>query len=200
MPNASKSNAHATRMQAKKKHIDKRIEEANTQQSVIVLLTGNGKGKSSSALGMIARSLGWGQRVVWVSFLKGAIETGEKRFFANTPNLTYIEMPSGFTWDSQNKEEDTQKAKATWAEAKPYLQDESIDIIIFDELTYMLNYDYLDIEILESIKHRTLEQSIIITGRAANVELHELADTVSEVKDIKHAFNDNITARKGVDY
>ena len=187
-------------MQGKKTHIDSRIKSANIDKSVVVVLTGNGKGKSSSALGMIIRALGWGQKVVLVSFLKGEIATGERNFLQKQQNLTIIEMQSGFTWESQNKELDIKNAENTWQSAEKYLQDESIDLMVFDELTYMFNYGYLDNSILDKIKNRVKNQSVIITGRAASIQIKNIADTISEIKDEKHAFNNNIMARKGVDF
>ncbi len=188
------------RMQRKKAHINARIEEASINKGIIVLLTGNGKGKSSSALGMVCRALGYDMQVAIVKFLKGVQDTGEDAFLAQQKNIQTTFMKTGFTWDTQDKEYDTQKAKETWAVAEQYLKDESINLVVLDELTYMISYQYLDeTNILNTLNNRPNNQHVVITGRAASDSLIEIADTVSEVKDIKHAFRANIKAQKGVD-
>jgi cob(I)alamin adenosyltransferase len=194
-------NSYKKRMQKKKAYIDSRIEAANIDKGIIVLLTGNGKGKSSSAMGMICRALGYGLKVGLVRFLKGAQDTGEDLFLNNHSNVTTALMESGFTWDTQDKELDIQKAVETWSKAKLFLQDPAIDLVVIDELTYMLNYNYLDeSDILEIINNRPESQHVVITGRAASKGLIDISDTVSEIQDIKHAFRANIKAQKGVDY
>ena len=188
------------RMQRKKEYIDSRIDEANIDKGIIVLLTGNGKGKSSSAMGMICRALGYDMRVALVRFLKGDQQTGEDLFIENHPNIVSAHMESGFTWDTQDKELDKQKATQTWLEAKKFLANEEISVVVLDEITYMINYKYLDeSEILLALSNRPKDQHIIITGRAASQGLIDISDTVSEVEDIKHAFRANIRAQKGID-
>ena len=188
------------RMQRKKEYIDSRIDEANIDKGIIVLLTGNGKGKSSSAMGMICRALGYDMRVALVRFLKGDQLTGEDLFIENHPNIVSAHMESGFTWDTQDKELDKQKATQTWLEAKKFLANEEISVVVLDEITYMINYKYLDeSEILLALSNRPKDQHVIITGRAASQGLIDISDTVSEVEDIKHAFRANIRAQKGID-
>ena len=188
------------RMQRKKEYIDSRIDEANIDKGIIVLLTGNGKGKSSSAMGMICRALGYDMRVALVRFLKGDQQTGEDLFIENHPNIVSAHMESGFTWDTQDKELDKQKATQTWLEAKKFLANEEISVVVLDEITYMINYKYLDeSEILLALSNRPKDQHVIITGRAASQGLIDVSDTVSEVEDIKHAFRANIRAQKGID-
>ena len=188
------------RMQRKKEYIDSRIDEANIDKGIIVLLTGNGKGKSSSAMGMICRALGYDMRVALVRFLKGDQQTGEDLFIENHPNIVSAHMESGFTWDTQDKELDKQKATQTWLEAKKFLANEEISVVVLDEITYMINYKYLDeSEILLALSNRPKNQHVIITGRAASQGLIDVSDTVSEVEDIKHAFRANIRAQKGID-
>ena len=191
---------YKARMQRKKKHIDSRIEEANIDKGIIVLLTGNGKGKSSSALGMICRALGYGMKIAVAKFLKGVQDTGEDVFLAKQPNVRTVFMKTGFTWDTQDKEYDTAMAVETWTKAQAYLEDKSIDLVVLDELTYMISYQYLEEKmIINSLNNRPKHQHVVITGRAASESLIEIADTVSEIKDIKHAFRANIKAQKGVD-
>ena len=187
-------------MQRKKEYIDSRIDEANIDKGIIVLLTGNGKGKSSSAMGMICRSLGYDMKVALVRFLKGDQQTGEDLFLDNHPNIVSAHMKSGFTWDTQDQELDKIKARETWTEAKKFLQNPEIAVVVLDEITYMINYNYLDeSEILDSLANRPKDQHVVITGRAASQGLIDASDTVSEVEDVKHAFRANIRAQKGID-
>ena len=188
------------RMQRKKEYIDSRINAANIDKGIIVLLTGNGKGKSSSAMGMICRSLAYNMKVGVVRFLKGEQATGEDIFLQDLENVSIFLMKAGFTWDTQNKQLDKEKALEAWTEAKKFLSDSEIGLVVLDEITYMVNYDYLDEKsILEALSRRPKSQHVVITGRAASKNLIEIADTVSEVKNIKHAFNEKIRAQKGID-
>jgi len=188
------------RMQRKKEHIDSRIEEANIDKGIIVLLTGNGKGKSSSAMGMICRALGYEMKVALVRFLKGEQQTGEDLFLNSNPNVVSAHMESGFTWNTQDKELDKKLASETWLEAEKFLADPEINLVVLDEITYMINYKYLDEKsILKALSNRPEGQHVVITGRAASEGIIEASDTVSEVKDVKHAFRDNIRAQKGID-
>ncbi|MEO1945586.1 MAG: cob(I)yrinic acid a,c-diamide adenosyltransferase, partial [Candidatus Thioglobus sp.] len=188
------------RMQRKKEFIDSRIKEANIDKGIIVLLTGNGKGKSSSAMGMICRALGYDMKVALVRFLKGEQQTGEDLFLDNNSNVVSAHMESGFTWDTQDQELDKKSASETWNEAEKFLANPEIDLVVLDEITYMINYNYLDEKvILKVLSNRPKDQHVVITGRAASKGIIEASDTVSEVKDIKHAFRTNIRAQKGID-
>ena len=188
------------RMQRKKEHIDSRIEEANIDKGIIVLLTGNGKGKSSSAMGMICRALGYDMKVALVRFLKGEQQTGEDLFLDSNPNVVSAHMESGFTWNTQDQELDKKLANETWLEAEKFLADPEINLVVLDEITYMINYKYLDERlILKALSNRPEGQHVVITGRAASDGIIEASDTVSEVKDVKHAFRANIRAQKGID-
>ena len=193
--------SYKKRMQKKKAYIDSRIDAANIDKGIIVLLTGNGKGKSSSAMGMICRALGYDLKVGLVRFLKGVQDTGEDLFLNNHPNISTALMESGFTWDTQDKELDTEKARSTWEKGKAFLEDKDTNLVVFDELTYMINYGYLDEDdILLALKKRPEKQHVVITGRDASQSLIDISDTVSDIKDVKHAFRDNIRAQKGIDY
>ena len=196
----AKDASYKKRMQRKKAHIDARIDDANIDKGIIVLLTGNGKGKSSSALGMICRALGYDMKIGVAKFLKGDQDTGEDIFLAKQPNVQISRMKTGFTWDTQDKAYDIAMAAETWTEAQAYLKDKSLDLVVLDELTYMVSYKYLDESVvLDALNNRPKDQHVVITGRAASENLIKIADTVSEVKDIKHAFRENIRAQKGVD-
>ena len=193
-------NSYKKRMQRKKEHIDSRIEEANIDKGIIVLLTGNGKGKSSSAMGMICRALGYEMKVALVRFLKGEQQTGEDLFLDSNPNVFSAHMESGFTWNTQDQELDKKLAYETWLEAEKFLADPEINLVVLDEITYMINYKYLDeTSILKALSNRPEGQHVVITGRAASEGIIKASDTVSEVKDVKHAFRDNIRAQKGID-
>ena len=193
-------NSYKKRMQRKKEHIDSRIEEANIDKGIVVLLTGNGKGKSSSAMGMICRALGYEMKVALVRFLKGEQQTGEDLFLDNNPNVVSAHMESGVTWNTQDQELDKKRANETWLEAEKFLANPLIDLVVLDEITYMINYNYLDEKlILNALANRPVDQHVVITGRAASEGIIEASDTVSEVKDIKHAFRANIRAQKGID-
>ncbi len=192
---------HNERMKRTKAIVDKRIAEAQQQQGVFILLTGNGKGKSSSAFGMVARSLGHGQKIGVIQFVKGRMETGEQNFFDQQPKVDFYVMGDGFTWETQDYHKDKASAQAAWMVAKKMLQDKSYDLIVMDEMTYMFKYNYLDIdEVIETIKKRPKMQNIIITGRGAKKQLKQAADTVSVIMDEKHAFKAGIKAQKGIEW
>jgi len=193
---------HKRAMEKQKAQVDKTIASANQERGVSVLLTGNGKGKSSSAFGMVIRALGYGQKVGVVQFIKGEQLSGEEIYLREKcPDVFLYQMATGFTWDTQDRSSDIDAAKKTWEYAKKLLTDASFDLVVLDELTYMLAYQYLDEdEVVNAIKNRPHQQSVVLTGRGGGSALREVVDTVSEVKEIKHAFRAGIQARKGVDY
>lgn len=197
-----KNQKHKSAMEKQKAKVDARIEQANDERGVAVLLTGNGKGKSSSAFGMVLRALGYGQKVGVVQFIKGQQLSGEEIFIRDHfPQVAFFQMGTGFTWDTQDRTGDIAAAEKTWAFAEPLLKDPSFDLVVLDELTYMLAYGYLDeAKVIDAIVNRPREQSLVVTGRGGGAALRDAMDTVSEVKDIKHAFTSGIKARKGVDY
>lgn len=197
-----KAEKHKAAMEKHKAKVDARIEQANTERGVAILLTGNGKGKSSSAFGMVMRALGYGQQVAVVQFIKGEQLSGEEIWLReHCPQVRFYQMGTGFTWDTQDRTGDIAAAEKTWAFAEPLLQDPSIDLVVLDEITYMLAYGYLDEDkVIQALRNRPREQSVVCTGRGGGSALREVMDTVSEVKDIKHAFKAGIKARRGVDY
>lgn len=199
--NAKTPERHAQRMAAKQKIMNERIARADKEQGVLLVLTGPGKGKSSSGFGMLARALGHGMKVGVVQFIKGAFSTGEEAFFRNLPNVDYHVMGQGYTWDTQDRERDVEAANTAWAEAKRMLQDESYHLILLDELNIALRYEYLDIDqVLDDLQARPAMQHAVVTGRYAPQQLIDLADTVTEMKVVKHAFKDQgIKAQKGVE-
>ena len=192
---------HKRAMRRKKEHVDSRIAEATIDKGLLVVLTGNGKGKSSSAFGMLARSVGHGLRCGVVQFIKGLWECGEQMLFEDHALVEFHVMKTGFTWETQDREKDIVAAEITWGKALALLSNDNIDVAILDEITYMLTYGYLDkTKVLKALSERPAHQHVVVTGRNASKELIELADTVSEVADTKHAFNAGIKVQKGIDY
>lgn len=199
--NAKTPERHAKRMAAKQKIMQDRIARAQKEQGVLLVLTGPGKGKSSSGFGMVARALGHGMKVGVVQFIKGAFSTGEEAFFRNLPNVDYHVMGQGYTWDTQDRERDVQAAEAAWAEVRRMLSDDSYQLILLDELNIALRYEYLDLDqVLDDLQARPEMQHVVVTGRYAPQQLIDLADTVTEMKVVKHAFKDQgVKAQKGVE-
>lgn len=197
-----KAAKHKAAMQKQKANVDATIEAADTERGVAILLTGNGKGKSSSAFGMVMRALGYGHKVGVVQFIKGEQLSGEEIYIRDQcPQVSFYQMGTGFTWDTQDRSGDIAAAVRTWEVAKAMLEDDSFNLVVLDELTYMIAYDYLpEAQILEALASRPSQQSVVVTGRGGGKALQDLMDTVSEVKEVKHAFNNGIMARRGVDY
>jgi cob(I)alamin adenosyltransferase len=203
MPTEDRKNAkHKAAMEKQKAKVDSAIEAADIERGVAILLTGNGKGKSSSAFGMVLRALGYGQKVGVVQFIKGQQLSGEEIYLRDhCPQVAFYQMGTGFTWDTQDRSADIVAAEKTWEVAANLLADSSYDLVVLDELTYMIAYDYLDTQmILDAISNRPASMSVVVTGRGGGSALQEIMDTVSEVKEIKHAYNAGIKARQGVDY
>lgn len=199
---SQKDARHKAAMQKQKEKVDSAIAAADTERGVFVFITGKGKGKSSSAFGMVMRALGHGQKVGIVQFIKGKQLSGEEVYIRDhCPQVTMYQMGTGFTWNTQDRTGDIQAAERTWAQVEPMLADPSYDLVVIDELTYMLGYKYLDDDrVLSAIANRPHEQSVIVTGRGGGSAIREAADTVSEVDNVKHAFKSGIKARAGVDY
>ena len=193
---------HNKAMAKQKAAVDEAILKADIEQGVGVLLTGDGKGKTSSAFGMVIRALGYGQRVGIVQFIKGVQPSGEETFVKNhLPDVTLYQMGTGFTWDTQDRAGDIAAAERTWEQARAMLEDETYDLVVLDELTYMLAFDYLpEQDVIGALTSRPAGQSVVVTGRGGGQALREAMDTVSEVKEIKHAYRAGIMARQGVDY
>ena len=198
MPDSSAQ--HSRRMARKKAVIDAAIGRADQEKGLLLVLTGNGKGKSSSAFGMVARSLGYGYQVGVAQFLKSRRDTGEEKFLGSQANVQWQVLGDGFTWDTQNRDADIATARRGWAVAQAMLTDASLHLVVLDELTYLLNYGYLDAaQVCADLAARAATQHVVITGRAAPDCLLEIADTVSEIADIKHAFRAGIKAQPGID-
>lgn len=201
MPDDRAAERHSKRMQRKKALIDAKIEAAQVKRGVLVVTTGNGKGKSSSGFGMVARALGHGMKVGVVQFIKGSSLTGEELFFRRFPlEVIYHVMGEGFTWETQDKERDIAKAQAGWQEARKLLKDESIGLVLLDELNIALKLRYLDLAtVLADIAARPVGQHVVVTGRGAPLALVAAADTVTDMTPIKHAFAAGIKAQPGIE-
>ncbi len=195
-----KNQRHKKRMEHKKEVIDEGIAKADQSKGLLLVLTGNGKGKSSSAFGMVGRSLGHGMKVGVCQFIKSRTDTGEEAFFNRDPNVDWHVLGDGFTWDTQDRTQDIATSEKGWVIAKKMLESEEYDLVVLDELTYLLTYKYLDSDaVLADIQARPHMQHVVVTGRGASDELKEIADTISEIADVKHAYKSGIQAQKGID-
>ncbi len=199
---SERDDRHKARMQRKKALIDEKIAEAQDEYGLLLVHTGNGKGKSSSAFGMVARALGHGMKVGVVQFIKGAASTGEEAFFRRFPDeVRYHVMGEGFTWETQDRQRDIAKAREAWAVAAELLADPEIGLVVLDELNIALKYGYLELApVLADIESRPLLQHVVVTGRGAPPGLVEAADTVTEMALVKHAFKAGVKAQKGVEF
>ncbi|WP_372614353.1 cob(I)yrinic acid a,c-diamide adenosyltransferase [Halomonas sp.] len=199
--NAKDPERHARRMAAKQKIMQARIDHAQKEQGVLLVLTGPGKGKSSSGFGMLARALGHGMKVGVVQFIKGKFSTGEEAFFRDLPGVDYHVMGEGYTWDTQDRDQDVRAAEAAWEKASRMLADDHYQLVLLDELNIALRHDYLDLDrVLDDLQARPAMQHVVVTGRHAPQQLIELADTVTEMKVVKHAFKDQgVKAQKGIE-
>ncbi len=192
---------HKQQMQRNKDVVDEKIKQADQKKGLLLVITGDGKGKSSSGFGMVARALGHGMKVGVVQFIKGAFSTGEEKFFRRFPEeVDYHVEGDGFTWETQNLEQDIASAEKGWKICKAMLQNPDINIVLLDELNIVLNMKYLSTEkVLADIANRPPMQHVIITGRDAPESVIEAADTVSRIEDVKHAFRAGIKAQKGIE-
>ncbi|MFC5697604.1 cob(I)yrinic acid a,c-diamide adenosyltransferase [Pseudomonas sp. GCM10022186] len=193
---------HKARMQRKKAVIDEKIAQAQDEYGLLLVHTGNGKGKSSSAFGMVARALGHGLKVGVVQFIKGGMSTGEENFFRRFPDeVSYHVMGEGYTWDTQDRQRDIEKARAAWAVARTLLDDPQVSLVVLDELNIALKHGYLELdEVLRDIESRPEHQHVVATGRGAPQGLIDAADTVTEMTVVKHAFKAGVKAQKGVEF
>jgi cob(I)alamin adenosyltransferase len=193
---------HKERMLRKKAVVDQKMQEAQRDAGLLIIATGNGKGKSSSGFGMVARALGHGMRIGVVQFIKGAIPTGEVQFFRRFPDEVEFHVTGeGYTWETQDRERDMRRAEEGWVHARRMLTEPGIGLVLLDELNVVLRYRYLDVQkVLADLRARPPMQHVVITGRGAAPEIVEAGDTVTEMKLVKHAFQQGIRAQKGVEW
>ena len=198
----SDSDDHKSKMKVvQAKQQAKVAKAADPGRGLILVHTGKGKGKSSSAFGVIVRALGWKQKVGVVQFIKGKWITGERRFFDQLGQVTWHTMGEGFTWDTQDKDRDIAAATAAYAKACDMMASGDFDLIVLDEINIAMRYDYLDVNaVLEGLKARSDKTSVILTGRDAKPELMDYADLVTEMTEIKHPFQSGIKAQRGIDF
>ncbi|MEL8056339.1 MAG: cob(I)yrinic acid a,c-diamide adenosyltransferase [Pseudomonadota bacterium] len=199
MSDADAHKAEMQKLQAEQKR--KTSEASDPGRGLILVHTGDGKGKSSSAFGVIIRALGWGHKVGVVQFIKGKWVTGERQFFDKLGSVDWHTMGEGFTWNTQDKGRDTAAASAAFEKATEMMTSGDYDLIVLDEINIALRYDYLSVEtVLEALKDRSNSTSVVLTGRDAKPELCDYADLVSEMVEVKHPFKAGIKAQRGIDF
>ncbi|ELY2648374.1 cob(I)yrinic acid a,c-diamide adenosyltransferase [Cronobacter sakazakii] len=188
------------RQQRVKEKVEARVAAAQDERGIVIVFTGNGKGKTTAAFGTVTRAVGHGKKAAVIQFIKGEWPNGERNLL-EPHGVEFQVMATGFTWDTQNRESDTAACQAVWQHGKRMLADASLDLVVLDELTYMVAYDYLALEeVLTALRERPAHQTVIITGRGCHRDILEYADTVSELRPVKHAFDAGIKAQNGIDY
>lgn len=191
---------HRLRQQRLKEVVDQGIARADKERGIVLVHTGNGKGKSSGAFGMVMRTLGHGMNAAVVQFIKAPMQTGEERFLREFTQVPFHATGEGFSWETQNRERDMEKVRAGWEIALGYLRDPQIHLLVLDELNIVLKMHYLPLDdVLEGLRGRPEMQHVVVTGRGAPEGLIEYADTVTEMREIKHAYHAGIKAQKGVE-
>ncbi len=199
--NNPSEDAHKQRMQKRKALVDARIAEATEERGVLIVMKGNGKGKSSSAFGTLLRAVGHGQRGGVVQFTKGKVDTGEYLFFKDHPRVDFHVMGHGFTWETQNREADTATAMEAWQVAARMLADASLNMVVLDEISYAIKYGYLPVAlVVEALKQRPRHMSVFVTGRSCAREILDIADTISVIDDERHAFRLGVKAQAGIEW
>lgn len=194
------SDRHQQRQQRLKEQVDARIAAATEHRGILMVFTGNGKGKTTAAFGTALRACGHGKKVAVVQFIKGEWPNGERNLLAQH-GVEFQVMATGFTWETQSRSTDTIACQQVWQQAQRMLADSDVDLVILDEITYMVSMDYLDLEaLIVALQQRPSSQSVIITGRGCHRSLLELADTVTEMRPVKHAFDAGIRAQQGIDW
>ena len=196
------SDDHKQKMQERQAKQRARVAELKDPEKGLVLVhTGAGKGKSSSAFGVIVRALGWKQSVGVVQFIKGKWKTGERQFFDRLGDVTWHTMGEGFTWDTQDKDRDIAAAQAAFAKAREMMESGDYDLIVLDEINIAMRYEYLSCEeVIAGLDARDKRTGVILTGRDAKPELCDYADLVTEMTEVKHPFKAGIKAQRGVDF
>jgi cob(I)alamin adenosyltransferase len=197
---------HREQMRELKAQQDQKVREREIRRGVIVVHDGHGKGKSTAAFGIAIRAAGHGQRVGLIQFIKGTWKTGEQAALARFPEIDHVVSGDGFTWNTQDRAQDIASARRGFELAKQMIEDSrgetpKYQVVILDELNIALRYDYLPIdEVVSALQAKPDELSIVVTGRDAKPELIAIADTVTRMEAVKHAFEAGIRARKGVDF
>lgn len=198
----SDATQHKEKMQQRQTEQRAKVSELRDPDKGLVLVhTGAGKGKSSSAFGMVVRALGWKQKVGVVQFIKGKWKTGERQFFDRLGEVTWHTMGEGFTWDTQDKDRDIAAAQAAFTKGREMMESGDYDLIVLDEINIAMRYDYLSVEdVIAGLDARDARTGVVLTGRDAKPGLCDYADLVSEITEVKHPFKAGIKAQRGVDY
>lgn len=202
-PAPSRTDAeHAEAMKTLQAERRELMRSKTEERGLLIVNTGDGKGKSTAGFGMVARALGWGQKVGIVQYIKGKWITGERQFYSRFPEqVRYEVMGEGFTWDTQDRSRDVAAARAAWAISLEMIADPELNLVLLDELNIALRYDYLDInEVVAGLVARPQGKHICITGRNAKPELLAVADLVTEMTLIKHPFDQGVKAQRGIDF
>jgi cob(I)alamin adenosyltransferase len=193
---------HRQRMIRQKDAFEARKARATQEKGLVIVHTGAGKGKTTAALGLAFRALGQGMKIGIVQFIKGALPTGEAALAARlAPALEMHTMGDGFTWNTQDRDKDMASARKAWDKARKLMHDESVDLVILDELNVVIKHDYLPLEeVLQELRDKRPMLHVVVTGRNARDELIDLADVVTEMKLIKHPYRAGVKAQKGVEF
>ncbi|WP_275555806.1 cob(I)yrinic acid a,c-diamide adenosyltransferase [Mixta sp. Marseille-Q2659] len=191
---------HQQRQQRLKEQVDARIAAASETRGILMVFTGNGKGKTTAAFGTATRAVGHQKKVGVVQFIKGEWPNGERNLL-EPHGVEFQVMATGFTWETQDRAADTEACLAVWQHAQRMLRDPALDLVILDEITYMISFSYLPLEqVITALEQRPAHQSVIVTGRGCHRDILALADTVSEMRPVKHAFDAGIQAQQGIDW
>lgn len=199
MPKLSASMAWTAEDRAPREHKETAVAK---RKGLIIVYTGDGKGKTTAALGLVFRSLGRRYRVAMVQFIKGKWKTGEAAMAGELAGrIDFFSLGDGFTWITKSFDQDVASARAAWAKCLELLADERYQIVVFDELSYVIKYNFLSVEeVLEGLKRKPSRTHVVITGRDAPPQLIEMADLVTEMRELKHPYRAGIKAQPGVDY
>ncbi|MEY2985745.1 MAG: cob(I)yrinic acid a,c-diamide adenosyltransferase [Cyanobacteriota bacterium] len=203
MANSLSDEQYKAKMQRRKVLQDERIAAAKAEQGLIIVHTGNGKGKTTAALGMVLRSLGHGYRVAILQFIKGAWEPAEKAAFAPWPDqLTFLALGEGFTWETQNRQRDMAIAEAAWETALNYIRNPDYKLVLLDEVNVAIKLGYLSVDtVLAGLAENPALNHVVLTGRGAPAALIEQADLVTEMTLVKHPFREqNVKAQPGIEF
>lgn len=203
MVNSLSDEQYKIKMQKRKALQDERIAAAKAEKGLVIVHTGNGKGKTTAALGMVLRSLGHGYRVGIIQFIKGAWEPAEKAAF--TPwqdQLTFLALGEGFTWETQDRQRDQAIAHAAWQKALEYIRNPDYQLVLLDEVNVALKLGYLDVQtVLAGLEEKPESNHVILTGRGAPQPLIDRADLVTEMTLVKHPFREqNVKAQPGIEF
>lgn len=202
----SEAEEHKEKMKKVQKEQRQRVREKLIDRGVVIVNTGDGKGKSSAAFGTAFRAVGYGYKVGIVQFIKGAWKTGEQEAFKKFPEIDHIISGEGFTWDTQDKEKDIAAVRRGWDKVLEMIEmtrsgEKNYHLLVLDELNIALDLGYIPVEeVVDALNDKPEKLNIIITGRNAPKALMEVADTVSEMVPLKHAFEGGIQAQKGIEF